>query len=238
MIWARLAVDPLAVPLSRRLAPLGWVTPNRITGLALACVLLSAGCFVIGQFRWGGALFLARYFFDCLDGMVARRQGTSSARGAALDLTVDVTGVHLSAAALCWGLARHHHLPTSAALGLLAAVGVHNWSLGHRKLLAARAGLGEGGSDHALTSRQPLLRGWLAWCRRRNMAAFPWVLELEIVVFGLGPLLAPVRWLPTLVVAGALGYALVVSVNLWRIVRITGRLDRATGTAAREIHHG
>ncbi|CAM3363717.1 CDP-alcohol phosphatidyltransferase family protein [Nocardioides dubius] len=237
MIWARLAVDPLAEPLSRRLAVRSWVTPNRITLLALALATGAAVCFATGQLRLGGALFLARYFFDCVDGMVARRQGSGSARGAALDISADVVGLHLVAAALCWHLVQAEGLASAGALALLAVLGVHNWSLGHRKLLAASAGRGDGGSDHALRSRVPVLRSWLAWCRRINMAAFPWVLEVEIVVFGLAPLLLPAEALPAVVVAGAVGYALVVAVNLRRIARLTAVLDEARAEGGQEGRH-
>ncbi|MFS3128108.1 CDP-alcohol phosphatidyltransferase family protein [Nocardioides sp. Bht2] len=226
MIWARLAVDPVAEPLARKLAVRSWITPNRITVLALALATGAAACFASGQLRVGGALFLARYFFDCVDGMVARRQGTGSARGAALDISADVLGLHLVAAALCWYLVREEGLAIAGALALLAILGVHNWALSHRKYLAAAAGAGDGGSDHALTSRVPVLRSWLAWCRKINMAAFPWVLEVEIAVFGLLPLVLPARWLPVVVVAGAVGYVLVVAVNLRRIARLAAELDQ------------
>lgn len=237
MIWARLAVDPLAEPLSRRLAVTSWVTPNRITLLALTLAAGAAACFATGNLRIGGALFLARYFFDCVDGMVARRQGTGSARGAALDISADVLGLHLVAAALCWHLVVDEGLWSAGALALLAILGVHNWSLSHRKLLAATAGLGDGGSDHALDSQVPVLRTWLAWCRRINMAAFPWVLEVEIFVFGLAPLLLPSSWLPAVVLAGAAGYAVVVAVNLRRIARLTTELDDAPDPTREEGRH-
>ena len=47
------------------------------------------------MFRLGGVLFLLRFFVDCMDGKVARAQGTSSTRGAALDLAADVGGIAL-----------------------------------------------------------------------------------------------------------------------------------------------
>lgn len=227
MIWARLAVDPMAEPLARRLARRSWVTPNRVTSIALGLAVGESVAFAFGQLRLGGALFLARYFFDCVDGMVARHQGSSSARGAALDISADVVGIHLVAAALVWHLAVDDQVSLAAAVGLLAALGVHNWSLSHRKLLAAHAGLGDGGSDHRLDSDVPGLRAWLAWCRRINMAAFPWVLEVEIFVFGLAPLLLWDDALGAVIAAGAIAYAVVAAVNLRRIASITRRLDAA-----------
>lgn len=226
-IWVRLGVDPLAVPLSRVLAPRACVTPNRVTWVALGCALASAAAFLLGLPRWGGALFLARFFCDCVDGMVARRQGSSSARGAALDLAVDVVGVHLVAASLCWWLVDSGRLAPGGALGLLGVLGVYNWSLDRRKLLAGRLGAGDGGSDHTWHSDLPVLRIWLDWCRRLNMQAFPWVLEVEIGVLGLGPLLAPTQALPALVWAGVAAYLLATAVNLRRIARLALALDRS-----------
>lgn len=226
-IWTRLAVDPAAEPLSRYLSRFTWVTPNRVTLLGLALSLGAMAAFLAHQPRLGGALFLARYFFDCVDGMVARLQDSGSARGAALDIAVDVVGVHLVAFGLCWYLLDTGHLTPLPALLLLAVLGVHNWSLSHRKRLAGPAGRGDGGSDHALSSTLPGVSAWLAWCRSINMAAFPWVLEVEIVVFGLSPLLLPAAWLPAVVVLGIVAYVVVVAVNLRRIAALAGDADRA-----------
>lgn len=225
MIWARLAVDPLAQPLARQLARHRWVSPDRVTLLALTLALGAAVCFATGHFRWGGALFLARYFFDCVDGMVARARGTASARGAALDISVDVVGTHLVAAALVGRLAADGRLGVAGAVLLLALVGIHNWSLAQRKALAHEAGLGEGGFDHRWRRRPPGLRAWLGWTERIGMAAFPWVLEVEIVVFGLAPLLVPGPHLAGAVWFGCAGYAVVSATSLLRIRRIAARLD-------------
>ncbi|WP_110206237.1 CDP-alcohol phosphatidyltransferase family protein [Nocardioides daejeonensis] len=224
MIWARLAVDPLARPLAHRLAPLPGVTPNRITAMAFGLALGAAACFATGSYRWGGLLFLARYFFDCVDGMVAREQGTGSARGAALDISADVVGTHVVAALLTWRLLTDGHLAPGPALGLLALLGIHNWALGHRKHLAERAGLGDGGFDHRW--HLPGLRAWTAYADRLGMAAFPWVLEVEIIVFGLAPLLLPADLLAWSVWFGCAGYGVVALVTLGRIQRIAAREPR------------
>ncbi|WP_235737803.1 hypothetical protein [Nocardioides alcanivorans] len=57
-IWGRLTVDPLAVPLSRQLVKLDWVTANRITGLAFVLALGQppasprASCAGAGRSSW------------------------------------------------------------------------------------------------------------------------------------------------------------------------------------------
>lgn len=227
MIWVRLAVDPLAVPLSRRLLKWRWVTADRVTLLAFGLALGAAGCFAAGALRWGGALFLARFFFDCVDGMIARGRGSSSARGAALDISADVVGTHLVAAALAMHLVAEGHAPLAAGMLLLAVLGIHNWSLAHRKALASQAGLGGGGFDHGWRRRPPGLRRWINFSQRHGMVAFPWVLEVEILVFGLGPLLLPPSALHWTVWFGCAGFAAVAAVSLLRIRHITGRLDAA-----------
>lgn len=222
-MWARLAVDPLADPLARQLARHRAVTPNRITSAALVFGFLAAACFATGQLRLGGALILLRYFTDCLDGKVARVQGTSSARGALYDIASDITCITLAAGALCWRLTVDGHLGSAAALALLGALVVYNWALEHRKHLAEFAGVGNGGAAHVWRPNVPVLGQWVGWCRRINMAIVPWVLEVEMVTFGLAPLLLPPRIVADVVLAASVFYVLAAGVNLHRAWRIAAR---------------
>lgn len=230
MIWARLAVDPLADPLARALAPVRWVTPNRVTAFAFACALGAAACFLLGELRWGGLLFLVRYFADCLDGKLARLRGTSSPFGALADIAADVLGIHLTSAALAWYLVDSALLDLGWGLGLVASIGCYNWALSHRKQLAERLGLGEGGSAHRWPD-VPGLRHWFALCRRIDMAAFPWVLEVEMTVLGLAPLLLAAQWAAPTVIAGTGAWALFTLVNLRRCVHLS-RLQHDRAGAA------
>lgn len=222
-MWARLTVDPLADPLARHLARHRTVTPNRITSAALVFGLLSAASFATGHLRVGGALILLRYFTDCLDGKVARVQGTSSARGALFDIGSDILCITLAATALCWRLVSDGHLGTGAGLALLGALVVYNWALEHRKHLAGAAGLGSGGAAHTWQPTVPVLREWVQLCRRINMAVVPWVLEVEMVTFGLAPLLLPPGYVASVVVLAAGFYVVAAGVNLRRAWRIAGR---------------
>ncbi|MDP3891798.1 CDP-alcohol phosphatidyltransferase family protein, partial [Nocardioides sp.] len=166
-----------------------------------------------------------RFFTDCLDGKVARAQGSTSARGALFDITADVTGISLAVAALGWHLMATGDLSPMVALGLLAALVVYNWALAHRKHLAERLGVGDGGSPHAWHPSLPVLRSWVALCRRLNMSVIPWVLEAEILALGLAPLLLPAP----LVAQGLIGflvfYLVADTVNLRRLWRIAAALD-------------
>lgn len=221
--WARLAVDPLADPLARRLAPHRAVTPNRITALALLLGLAAAACFLTGQLRWGGGLFLARFFLDCLDGKVARLQGTASARGALFDIASDIVCIVLAAATLSWRLVTDGHLAPGVALALLGLLAAYDWALEHRKRLAAAAGLGSGGAAHAWQPAVPVLRQWVRLCRRLDMAVAPWVTEAEMATLGLAPLLLAPSQVAGVVTAAAAFYAVATLVNLDRCRRLAGR---------------
>lgn len=233
-IWTRLTVDPLAAPLARRLAPLAGVTPNRITSVSLMLGVAAAACFTVGQLRWGGALFILRFFADCLDGMVARLQGSSSARGALLDIVADVMGVTLSFAALTWHLVSEEHLPLAVAPAVLGALVVYNWALAHRKHLADVAGRGDGGARHDWHVTTPVLRSWVDLCRRLNMSIVPWSVEAEILALGLAPLLLPASHVATVVIVILAFYVVADGVNIARLWRIAGLLDQRTAPTAPE----
>lgn len=234
-IWTRLTVDPLADPLARHLARYRFVTPNRITALALALGLAAAACFATGQLIAGGVLFCVRFFADCLDGKVARLQGSSSARGAFLDLAADVVGVTLAFAALSWHLVSTGVLPSAVALALLGALVLYNWALDHRKRLAPRAGLGDGGHDHQREIDIPVVRSWVALCRRLQMSPVPWAVECEIVALGLAPILLPAAGVAMALVLALAFYVVADLVNLRRLWRITTQLDRPPADSARPV---
>src|SRR4051812_7619286 len=82
--WTVLLVDPLAARLVRLVAPYRWITPNLLTGLATLLGVASAACFLApnvlaGGRGWlvaGAALFHLSFVVDCMDGKVARLNGT------------------------------------------------------------------------------------------------------------------------------------------------------------------
>ncbi|HTF36480.1 MAG TPA: CDP-alcohol phosphatidyltransferase family protein [Myxococcota bacterium] len=65
------------------------LNPNLLTVLGTLVSLAAAVGFAFGQFRWAGVLILAGGFFDLVDGVIARHQGTASTFGAFLDSTLD-----------------------------------------------------------------------------------------------------------------------------------------------------
>lgn len=225
-IWTRLAVDPIALPVGRRVARLPAVTPNRVTALAGCCAVAAAVCFATGTHRVGGVLFLLRFVFDVMDGVVAREQGASSARGAALDGAVDVAGISLCYAALAWDLVRTDRMPAAVAFLLLAVVVFYNWVLAYRKGLASDLDLGDGGAFGRFRTDLPLGRQWVSWCARLNMSPVPWAVEAETVALGLGPLVLPARFV-WLGLAVALGFYLVADmINVRRVLRLADTAQR------------
>ena len=227
-IWTRLTVDPLADPLAAALSKSRHVTPNRVTGLAVVLACGAAACFAGGHLRVGGALFIARFFADCLDGKVARAQGSSSSRGAMLDLAADVGGISLVVAALSWQLLDGRGgsmVPTFVPLAFLACLVYYNWALAFRKHLAHERGMGDGGADHNARVAVPVVGGWVAFCRRMNMSPVPWVLEAEIAVLGLAPLLLPTTWVGRVFELGLIFYIVACVVNTRRLWRLTAPSD-------------
>lgn len=230
-IWTRLAVDPLAEPLARWLARQPGVTPNRLTVAAGVIAVASIGCFLTGNLRVGGALFVLRFFVDCLDGKVARAQGSSSARGAALDQIVDVIGVSGGYAALSWFLVTEGVLVPAIPVALLASVALYTWLLAYRKHMADRAGIGDGGAGGQVRTSVPILRHWVDWCRRMDMTPIPYAVEAEIVSLGLIPLLATAS-ISAAVLWGTLCFYLIASaVNIRRVWRAAAMIDAAGAQA-------
>lgn len=225
-LWTYFFVDPVGVPLARRLARMRMVTPNRLTALALALGVAAAACFATGRLRTGGVLFLMRFFVDCLDGTVARLQGSCSTRGAYFDVCADVIGVTAGYAALGWYLVDAGRFDLAWLLALLGLLCLYNWQLETRKRMAAQAGLGTGGATHQWSFSWAPLRRWVAFCNRRRLSTVPWAVESEIATLGLGPLLLPVDALPWALACALAFYALADVLNARRIWRIAAHLDR------------
>src|SRR3954452_23969169 len=121
--WTVLLVDPLAARLVRLVAPYRWVTPNLLTLLAMLLGVASAGCF-LAQDRWmlvaGALLFHLSFVVDCMDGKIARLNGTGSMFGAWFDFMFDRLRVILCTFALFGG----QYARTGQQIYLWLAVGV------------------------------------------------------------------------------------------------------------------
>jgi phosphatidylglycerophosphate synthase len=90
--WTVWLVDPLASRLVWLVAPWRWVTPNRLTTAAFLIGLGSAAALWQGTYGWllvGALLFHLSFVLDCMDGKIARLNGTGSVFGAWLDYVFD-----------------------------------------------------------------------------------------------------------------------------------------------------
>lgn len=90
--WTVLLADPLAVRLVRLALAQPWVTPNRVTGLAFLAGLGAAGCFLTASplgLVAGAVTYHLAFVLDCVDGKLARWQGSGSVVGGWLDFTLD-----------------------------------------------------------------------------------------------------------------------------------------------------
>lgn len=101
--WTVLLVDPIATPLVRQLAMRTRITPNQITWGAFVLGLVSAGLFLLGDWRWlvaGAFVYHLSFLLDCMDGKLARLTGQGSVFGAWLDFVFDRIRVMACAVAL------------------------------------------------------------------------------------------------------------------------------------------
>ncbi|WP_263164664.1 CDP-alcohol phosphatidyltransferase family protein [Streptomyces sp. SCSIO ZS0520] len=104
--WTVMLVDPLATPLVRQVALRTRITPNQITWGAFLLGLVSAGFFLLGDWRWliaGALVYHLSFLLDCMDGKVARLTGQGSVFGAWLDFVFDRIRVMACALALAAG---------------------------------------------------------------------------------------------------------------------------------------
>lgn len=110
--WTVLLVDPLAARLVRLVAPYRWVTPNFLTLVATLIGIGAMASFAAGDPRSliiGAVLFHLSFVVDCMDGKIARLNGTGTIFGQWLDFVLDRVRVFFCALTLFGGqYARHH----------------------------------------------------------------------------------------------------------------------------------
>ncbi|WP_203779490.1 CDP-alcohol phosphatidyltransferase family protein [Paractinoplanes rishiriensis] len=121
--WTVLLVDPLAARLVKLVAPYRRITPNVLTLVATALGLGAAACFLV-QGRWwlvaGALLFHASFVVDCMDGKIARLNGTGTIFGAWFDFVFDRLRVFVCSVALFGG--QYLHTGRDVFLWLLSVV--------------------------------------------------------------------------------------------------------------------
>ncbi len=104
--WTVLLVDPFASRLVRLVAPYRWITPNLLSFVAFLFGIGAAACFLMGDrwwLVWGALLFHLSFVVDCMDGKIARLNGTGSMFGAWFDFIFDRIRVIICTLALMGG---------------------------------------------------------------------------------------------------------------------------------------
>ena len=260
--WTVLLVDPLAIRLVRLVYPYRWITPNLLSLVAFVLGLGAAACFAL-QDRWwlvgGAVLFHLAFVIDCMDGKIARLNGTGTIFGVWFDFIFDRIRVILCTIALFGGqYAKHGDV---AFIWLAAAVitidlfrylngsqmGKIKSNMNHQ--LAEARGVtpeapsaDEEESDSDDDARKAIpppaegdrgayvrFRNWLLRSRIRTHLFSG--IEYEMTVFIVGPLIGFVFW--TSIVAGALLLAFEALLVL-RLYQLTRRFPKLLAKAERE----
>jgi len=94
--WSIVFGGPVAQVLTALIAEVGWITPNRLTWLSFLAKLAAVPLVLAGTPAAGiaaVALLQANVVLDCMDGILARYRGASSALGAFLDKVTDAVGL-------------------------------------------------------------------------------------------------------------------------------------------------
>lgn len=217
--WAMLFVLPFARRLSLFIINRTSLTPNAITLGAFVFIPLAALGYASGGYYGllcGAAFFELNYLFDCVDGTVARVKKLGTPLGAYLDPALDRWRIVIVTLALAYG----QHQATGdlrVVYLLLLYLGLNNLILFTRSAQENALSKIERGSTMGVDlARSTMNSGLLAWWFRktedRNIMPYYHDIELDALVFVVGPLLNQV--LPCLVVANLLALLLIVVLNL------------------------
>jgi phosphatidylglycerophosphate synthase len=246
--WTVLLVDPLAARLVRLVAPYRWITPNLLTVLAMLLGIGSAACFLAQDHWWliaGAVLFHLSFVVDCMDGKVARLNGTGSMFGAWFDFMFDRLRVFMCAAALFGGqYARTGHIAFLWTLVVVTFLDLFRY-LNSQQMAKTRQSMRdlleeargpmpeEPVTGTPMPPQGPRARFRAALLQRRIRTHLFSGIEFEMTVFIIGPLTGQV--IATSVVAGTLlvAFELLLIVKLWRATRgFPVALAKAEATAA------
>lgn len=177
--WTVLAVDPVAIPVTKLLAKRRWLTPDEVTIISLVLGLLTGLFFAVGD-RWalivGGLVYYVSFVLDCVDGKLARSLDVSSPRGHALDAMSDSARRTSAAIGIVVYLlysaeaVQAHEIVLAAAFGVLGGYFI--------EISGAEKGEGAGG-----------IRGrWSAALAKRRLLPTPGMPDISALVYVIAPI--------------------------------------------------
>lgn len=204
--WTVLVVDPVALRVLPFLAGRSVVTPLRLTLLGSAISACSIPAFATEHFVVGAILFQVGFFFDCLDGKLARIRGETSAVGAFLDQWLDVLVRTGAFVALAW-----HAFPDSRIAPVLVAALVlaESWL----RIYPAPRPAGDGASLPGALGRA---RAAMA---RRRLVLLPSTVDFEALSLFLAPLTGSLGVIRVALLVAMGGYAFYCLLHLRRLAR-------------------
>lgn len=245
--WTVLLIDPMAGWFVRAAAARPWITPNLLTGVAFALGLGAAAAFLQATPVWlvaGAAVYHLSFVIDCMDGKVARVNGTGSIFGSWLDFFLDRLRVVTCTVTLFAGqftaTGNPAFLYTAIGVVFLALIGYLNGAeMNKATARMARATTAAGDRPATAADTDPIpARVRTALHRRRIRLNLVSAIEFEMAVFVVAPLIAAVT-VPvaiirvTLAVAALLvAFEFALIVRFWRRTRSFQRAA-ADATASR-----
>lgn len=216
--WAIIFILPLARRLSLFFINRTNITPNAITLFSFLFVPLAACFYCSGTYTGlvlGAIFFEINYLFDCVDGTVARVKKMGTPLGAFLDPMLDRWRIVIVAAALAYG---QYEANGNIRVVYLCFIylGLNNLILFTRWAQEkALAKMGRGSTYGVDLARSTTASGFLAWWFRktedRNIMPYYHDIELDALVFVVGPLLDSV--IPFLIAANILAVVLIAALN-------------------------
>ncbi len=204
--WTVLVIDPIALVVLKRLAPYPAVTPFRLTAFSAVLGVAAASFFATGHLLLGAVSYEARFFFDCLDGKLARLRGIASPRGAFFDLACDVVLISSILAGFGWHLVERRAVPLALILVVLCLCLVMFWLILYRQM-QQRAVVAPSAPLEPPTSRRRRDRAG-DWFLRHRLARSVRTVEIETLVLFVAPLSGHVGLIVTSLVIAALFYLL------------------------------
>lgn len=223
--WAIVFILPLARRLSLFFINRTNITPNTITLLSFLLIPAAAIFYCADTYSGlavGALFFEINYLFDCIDGTVARVKKMGSPLGAFLDPMLDRWRIVILTVALAYG---QYQTTKSVEIFYLSVLylGMNNLILFTRwaqeKALAKIATHGSMGVDLArTTSKSGLLDWWFRKTVDRNIMPYYHDIELDALVFVVGPLLNQV--IPFLIIANALAILLIILLTIMFILSL------------------